>query len=82
MSFVRLNCCLCEAIIAQVDHAIGVEGIISMECNDLVSQYRGMILNLLIGQVCHFLYFLSLVQISIHGRVSCEMILLGIIPKL
>ncbi|WOL18395.1 aspartic proteinase [Canna indica] len=38
------------AIIAQVNHAIGAEGIISMECKELVDEYGKMILELLIAQ--------------------------------
>jgi phytepsin len=41
-----------QAIVAQVNHAIGAEGIISTECKEVVSQYGEMILNLLIAQVC------------------------------
>ncbi|MDK0764165.1 pepsin-like aspartyl protease, partial [Clostridium perfringens] len=38
------------AIVAQVNHAIGAEGIISTECKEVVSEYGEMILNLLIAQ--------------------------------
>ncbi|WVZ96176.1 hypothetical protein U9M48_041845 [Paspalum notatum var. saurae] len=38
------------AIIAQVNNAIGAEGIISVECKEVVNQYGEMILNLLIAQ--------------------------------
>ncbi|CAM0958249.1 unnamed protein product [Alopecurus aequalis] len=38
------------AIIAQVNQAIGAEGIISTECKEVVSQYGEMILELLIAQ--------------------------------
>ncbi|VAH02010.1 unnamed protein product [Triticum turgidum subsp. durum] len=38
------------AIVAQVNHAIGAEGIISTECKEVVSQYGEMILELLIAQ--------------------------------
>uniref|UniRef100_A0ACD5W2F3 Uncharacterized protein n=1 Tax=Avena sativa TaxID=4498 RepID=A0ACD5W2F3_AVESA len=38
------------AIIAQVNHAIGAEGIISTECKEVVSQYGEMILELLLAQ--------------------------------
>jgi hypothetical protein len=47
-----LNLCCSQAIVAQVNHAIGAEGIISAECKEVVSQYGEMILNLLIAQVC------------------------------
>ncbi|KQK07662.1 aspartic proteinase [Brachypodium distachyon] len=38
------------AIVAQVNHAIGAEGIISTECKEVVSQYGEMILDLLLAQ--------------------------------
>ncbi|CAN6358470.1 unnamed protein product [Urochloa humidicola] len=38
------------AVVAQVNHAIGAEGILSTECKEVVSQYGEMILNLLIAQ--------------------------------
>lgn len=37
-------------IIAQVNHAIGAEGIVSMECKEIVNEYGGMILELLIAE--------------------------------
>lgn len=37
-------------IIAQVNHAIGAEGIVSMECKEIVNEYGEMILELLIAQ--------------------------------
>jgi phytepsin len=41
-----------QAIIAQVNEAIGADGIISTECKEVVSQYGEMILDMLIAQVC------------------------------
>ncbi|KAF0923154.1 hypothetical protein E2562_003368 [Oryza meyeriana var. granulata] len=38
------------AIVAQVNHAIGAEGIISTECKEVISEYGEMILDLLIAQ--------------------------------
>lgn len=37
-------------IIAQVNHAIGAEGVVSIECKEVVEQYGEMILDLLIAQ--------------------------------
>lgn len=37
-------------IIAQVNHAIGAEGIVSMECKEIVNEYGEMILELLIAE--------------------------------
>jgi hypothetical protein len=48
-------CCL-QAIITQVNQAIGAEGIISTECKEVVSQYGEMILELLVAQVCLLLH--------------------------
>uniref|UniRef100_A0A0D9WCH7 Peptidase A1 domain-containing protein n=1 Tax=Leersia perrieri TaxID=77586 RepID=A0A0D9WCH7_9ORYZ len=39
------------AIVAQVNHAIGAEGIISTECKEVVTEYGEMILDLLIAQL-------------------------------
>ncbi|KAK8914081.1 Aspartic proteinase [Platanthera zijinensis] len=38
------------AVIAQVNHAIGAEGIVSVECKEVVEQYGEMIFDLLIAQ--------------------------------
>ncbi|CAH8256648.1 unnamed protein product [Arabidopsis lyrata] len=38
-------------VIAQINHAIGAEGIVSAECKDVVSQYGEMIWNLLVKRV-------------------------------
>jgi phytepsin len=49
------NIVLLQTIVAQVNHAIGAEGIISTECKEVVSEYGEMILELLISQVwCWF----------------------------
>ena len=45
-----------QAIITQVNHAIGAEGIISTECKEVVSQYGEMIIESLIAQVCLILH--------------------------
>ncbi|XP_020577005.1 aspartic proteinase-like, partial [Phalaenopsis equestris] len=41
---------LYQTIIAQVNHAIGAEGVVSIECKQVVDQYGKMILDLLIAQ--------------------------------
>jgi hypothetical protein len=58
--------CYLQAIIAQVNNAIGAEGIISTECKEVVSQYGEMILELLIAQVCLLLHYSSFLPISIY----------------
>lgn len=40
-----------QTIVAQVNHAIGAEGIISTECKEVVREYGEMILELLVAQV-------------------------------
>lgn len=37
-------------IVAQINHAIGAEGVVSMECKEVVKQYGELILELLIAQ--------------------------------
>jgi hypothetical protein len=37
--------------VAQVNHAIGAEGIISTECKEVVREYGEMILEMLVAQV-------------------------------
>ena len=51
-------CCF-QAIITQVNHAIGAEGIISTECKEVVSQYGEMIIELLLAQVFLLLHYSS-----------------------
>lgn len=53
------NCILycSQTIVAQVNHAIGAEGIISTECKEVVREYGEMILELLVAQVRHLLHF-------------------------
>lgn len=52
------NSFLVQTIVAQVNHAIGAEGIISTECKEVVREYGEMILELLIAQVwCWFPFF-------------------------
>ncbi|RRT85259.1 hypothetical protein B296_00003879, partial [Ensete ventricosum] len=41
-----------QTIIAQVNHAIGAEGIVSVECKEVVNEYGEIILELLIAEVC------------------------------
>jgi hypothetical protein len=50
--------------VAQVNHAIGAEGIISAECKEVVREYGEMILELLIAQVWCLL--LSLLPYDFH----------------
>ncbi|ONK63041.1 uncharacterized protein A4U43_C07F10780 [Asparagus officinalis] len=38
-------------VVAQVNHAIGAEGVVSMECKEVISQYGEMILELLLQQI-------------------------------
>lgn len=45
---------------AQVNHAIGAEGIISTECKEVVREYGEMILELLIAEVwCWFPFYMN-----------------------
>ena len=51
---------LLQTIVTQINHAIGAEGIVSMECKTIVSQYGEMIWDLLVSGVCSFsLLFIS-----------------------
>ncbi|KAK1319915.1 hypothetical protein QJS10_CPB04g01110 [Acorus calamus] len=38
------------AVVAQINHAIGAEGVVSMECKEVVAQYGDLILEMLIAQ--------------------------------
>lgn len=38
-------------VVAQINHAIGAEGIVSMECKQIVNDYGAMILELLVQQI-------------------------------
>lgn len=42
-----------QTIVTQINHAIGAEGVVSMECKEVVSQYGEMIWDLLVNGV-HF----------------------------
>ena len=51
---------LVQTIVAQVNHAIGAEGIISTECKEVVREYGEMILELLIAEVwCWFPFYIN-----------------------
>ncbi|OAY69558.1 Aspartic proteinase [Ananas comosus] len=39
-----------QTIVAQINHAIGAEGVVSMECKEVVKEYGELILELLIAQ--------------------------------
>ena len=43
--------CLFQTIITQINHAIGAEGIVSVECKEVVRQYGNLIIDLLIAKV-------------------------------
>lgn len=40
-----------QAIIAQVNHAIGATGVVSQECKTLVSEYGEVIIDMLLSKV-------------------------------
>lgn len=40
-----------QAVVTQINHAIGAEGVVSAECKTLVTQYGDMIWDLLISGV-------------------------------
>jgi phytepsin len=40
--------------VTQINHAIGGEGVVSMECKEIVSEYGDMIWDLLVAGVCSF----------------------------
>ncbi|OVA13515.1 Peptidase A1 [Macleaya cordata] len=48
------------SVVTEINHAIGAEGIVSMECKEVVSQYGEMIWDLLIAGVSLFLVSLSI----------------------
>lgn len=45
---------LFQSIVTQINHAIGAEGVVSMECKQIVSEYGDMIWDLLVSGVCSF----------------------------
>ena len=52
LSLVILFFILCfQAIIAQVNHAIGASGVVSQECKAVVSQYGETIIDMLLAKV-------------------------------
>lgn len=48
---------LFQTVIAQINHAIGAEGVVSAECKEVVSQYGEMIWDLLVSEVKCFWQF-------------------------
>lgn len=44
-------CLKFQTVIAQINHAIGAEGIVSTECKEIVSEYGEMIWDLLVEGV-------------------------------
>lgn len=40
-----------QAIVAQVNHAIGAEGVVSEECKEVIQEYGDVIIEMLIAQV-------------------------------
>lgn len=45
-----------QTVVAEINHVIGAEGIVSMECKEVVAEYGEMILELLLLEVCPLLY--------------------------
>lgn len=46
-----------QTMIAQINHVIGAEGVVSLECKKVVSKYGDIIWELLISGVAFFLLF-------------------------
>lgn len=44
-----------QTVVAEINHAIGAEGIVSMECKEVVAEYGERILELLLLEVCSLL---------------------------
>jgi phytepsin len=45
-----------QAIITEINEKIGAAGVVSQECKTVVSQYGQQILDLLLAEVCIFLW--------------------------
>ena len=43
--------CLFQPVVAEINHAIGAEGVLSVECKEVVSQYGELIWDLLVSGV-------------------------------
>lgn len=63
---------LFQMVIAQINHAIGAKGVVSVECKQVVSQYGEMIWDLLVSKVKSFCQFFAIRYRILVNHEHCD----------